>query len=97
VRRYTLDDQVIDVDPNERFEIAVTQPGATGYLWNPAPDAAITVLERRRSAPASENIGAGVEEIFVLSAGRTAHLRFALQAPWEEAPAETRDVLIRVR
>lgn len=96
--------QPIAATTGETFVLTLDSNPSTGYQWQlaTAPDATIVKLVRSEyTAPATQRVGAGGEEVWTFQAVGTGHTTVTLKyvRPWEGnvAPVDQRTFTITVR
>ncbi len=97
MRRVSSGD-TIDVAVGDRFEVVLNEPGATGYLFEPANVPRGVAIENSRREP-GHRPGASGTVVFETCAQAEGLwlLTFELRAPFDPASAETATVKVRVR
>lgn len=87
----------LDADIGQSFVLALPGAGTTGFRWEAMAIDGVDV--RRLPVQHSTSFGGASHEIFEVTARRRGDLRLRLElrAPWEDEPAETRDVVLKVR
>jgi Chagasin family peptidase inhibitor I42 len=82
----------------ECFEIALTEPGATGYLYEPKFDPKLVSFEGV-DRNISSKVGGSSSSVFRFraKAAGEGQITFQLIAPWDPEPADKRIVLLEVR
>lgn len=87
----------VDADIGRTLELAVPGGGTTGYRWEARTSDGVEV-ERLPMRPRAA-FGGASRDIFKVTPRRAGDIRLQLElrAPWQEKPAETRVVTLRIR
>lgn len=97
IREVPQGTSIVDANVGQTLQFAVMGGGTTGYRWEARKADGIEV-ERFPPQP-KDALGGASRNIFQvtpLRAGNTV-LQLELRAPWDALPAETRQVVLRVR
>jgi predicted secreted protein len=87
----------LDAAIGRSFELALPGAGTTGFRWQAKAVDGVEV--RRLPVVRATSFGGASRDIFEVTARKRGDisLRWELRAPWEQEPAETREVLLKIR
>jgi predicted secreted protein len=82
------------------FDVTLADLPGAGYSWKPVDvPPGLTLVETRADAPATEIVGSAQRKVLRFRADLPGDYEvvFVFARPWEDAPAETQTVQVRVR
>jgi inhibitor of cysteine peptidase len=100
-RRVRLNRQrTVDVVAGDGFDVTLADLPGAGYIWTPAEiPAGLTLVETRQEVPATDALGSAQNKILRFQADQAGdyEIVFTFARPWEDSPAETQTIRVRVR
>jgi predicted secreted protein len=88
------------VAAGEEFDVTLADLPGAGYTWAPVDvPPGLTLVETRADAQATEAVGSAQRKVVRFQADRPGEYQvvFVFARPWEDFPAETQTVHVRVR
>jgi predicted secreted protein len=100
-RRVRLNRQrTVDVVAGDGFDVTLADLPGAGYTWTPAEiPAGLTLVETRDELPATDTVGSAQNKIVRFQADQAGdyEIVFRFARSWEDSPAETQTIRVRVR